>query len=570
MTEAAAASASSSAAASSSNSVVQSVPSDLLGTGMPAAHHAEELPSVMDDADMQTSTQELIVSQETSILVEDEEETMIVETTKTKIVRKRSVKSKEPLKYDANRYHPQALVSKYYVGAHVSTAGGVSKAIENAALIGARAVALDLKSKRKWQNPPLQDEEAQAFKDAMARFRMQPEQILPHGSYLMNLGSPNKEVYEKSRVNFLDELQRCRAMGLHALNWHPGSTCGEITKEECMNKIADSINEVHSKTVDPSNPHGGVICVIENMAGQGGVIGGKFEEIAYIIERVTDKKRVGVCIDTCHAFAAGYDLTTEDKVKVMLKEFDSVVGLQYLRGLHLNDSKGALGCKKDRHENIGEGHIGLAGFRALMNSPECRHVPMILETPMPIDPKDAVAKYAREVAMLYEMEAGALKDTRAPDQKQPAYTPPSPAEIAQAKEQQKEKQAKLKERKKRQREEEEAELGMEGEEEQSATQDINVDIEDGVDEAEEDEKPKPAKRKLSVKREKSATTRKAASSSSSDAAASSPDTAAVPNSIFHNDASADADEERPAESAPKKLKRQNSGRKKSSVEHAAE
>ena len=568
MKEAAASSSSNSVAASSSNNVVKSISAteaastNLLATGMPKAHHAKKLPSVVNDVDSQTSTQEVIVSEETSLLVQDDDdEPMIIETTKTtKIVRKRSVKSKEPLKYDVSRYHPQALVSQYYIGAHVSAAGGVSKAIENAALIGARALALDLKSKRKWVNPPLKDEEAQAFKDAMVEFRMKPEQILPHGSYLMNLGSPNKEVNDKSRLNFLDELQRCKAMGLYQLNWHPGSTCGEITKEECMGKIADAINEVHQKTIDPSNPFGGVVCVIENMAGQGGVIGGKFEEIAYIIDRVTDKKRVGVCIDTCHAFAAGYDLTTEEKVRSMLKEFDSVVGLKYLRGLHLNDSKGTVGCKKDRHEHIGLGEIGLAGFRAIMNSPECKGVPMILETPMPLDPKDAVAKYAREVAMLYEMEADALKDTRTPEQKQPEYTPPTQEEIAEAKERQKEKQAAMKEKKKRQRQEEEAELDMGGgvDEEELATQDIDItmDLMEDDEAAEVEEPPKPAKRKPSLKRERSATKRKEPPlSGGSGAAASSTDAAQDQTNGGSNAGGGDDTEGKDAPSAPKKLKK---------------
>jgi AP endonuclease-1 len=310
---------------------------------------------------------------------------------------------------------------------------------------------MDTRSKRKWTSPPLKEEDAAAFRAAMAKHRYTPDQVLPHGSYLMNLGSPNAEVHEKSRACLLAELERCGALGLHLYNFHPGSTCGLMSKEECMGKIAAALNEAHAQTKH-LNGGRGVVTVLECMAGQGGVVGCTFAELKYIIDRVDDKSRVGVCIDTCHAFAAGIDLRTAADVKSMLADFDSTIGLAYLRGLHFNDSKGELNCRKDRHENIGEGCIGLAGFRALMASDALDHLPIILETPC-ADLKQARAKYANEIAALYALEPHALKETRVG--RPLPFHQPSADEIDEQKQLKKEKAAQRKKNKLQQDDDEE-------------------------------------------------------------------------------------------------------------------
>ena len=315
-------------------------------------------------------------------------------------------------------------------------------AIYNASVIGARAFAMDTRSKRKWNSPPLDPEDALAFRKALGEFKYSPAQVLPHGSYLMNLGSPRDEVFRKSQDCLLAELERCGALGLSLYNFHPGSTCGEISKEECMRKIASSLNAAHKATA-ALNDGAGVVTVLENMAGQGGVIGSDFRDLKFIIDLVEDKKRVGVCIDTCHAFAAGIDVRSKEAVEDMLRSFDEIVGLQYLRGLHLNDSKGELGCRKDRHESIGAGCIGTPGFQALMRRPELDQLPLILETPCP-DMDQAHAKYSNEIAALYALEEGALPETRAGFPLPYSYTPPTAEELAAIKQERATKAAKKK------------------------------------------------------------------------------------------------------------------------------
>ncbi|KAJ8318088.1 hypothetical protein KUTeg_003179 [Tegillarca granosa] len=217
--------------------------------------------------------------------------------------------------------------------------------------------------------------------------------ILPHGSYLMNCGSPDPETLQKSRDVLIDDLQRCEKLGLTLFNFHPGSTCGKISVEESIDRIAESINIAHSKT----NIY---FLVIENMSCQGSTIGGKFTELRGIIDRVKDKSRIGVCLDTCHTFAAGYDLSTEEGFQKMIKEFDETVGFKYLKGMHLNDSKGKLGCHKDRHENIGKGYIGKEGFKRVMNCPQFNGIPMVLETPYTSD--DTYAKEIQTVEFIHQ------------------------------------------------------------------------------------------------------------------------------------------------------------------------
>ncbi len=274
-----------------------------------------------------------------------------------------------------------------YVGAHVSASGGVENAPVNAHNIGAKAFALFTKNQRQWVSKPLTEKSIGLFKENCEKFGYKPNQILPHDSYLINLGHPDSIALEKSRNAFLDEMQRCEQLGLDRLNFHPGSHLKKITEETCLSTIAESINLTLDKTK-------GVIAVIENTAGQGSNLGYKFDHLAYIIDKVEDKSRVGVCIDTCHTYTAGYDIKTEAGYKHTFDEFDSVVGFQYLKGMHLNDSKKELGTRVDRHHNIGQGFIGEPLFKRIMNDARFDEIPLILETP-----DDSL--WAQEIALLY-------------------------------------------------------------------------------------------------------------------------------------------------------------------------
>ena len=261
-----------------------------------------------------------------------------------------------------------------YFGAHVSAAGGVDNAPANAHAIGATAFALFTKNQRQWVAKPLTTGEIDAFRKACDTYGYRPEQILPHDSYLINLGHPEKDALEKSRAAFLDEMQRCELLGLDRLNFHPGSHLQKITEEESLDRIAESINIALDKTR-------GVTAVIENTAGQGSNLGFRFEHLRYLIDRVEDKSRVGVCIDTCHAFAAGYDLRTAEACDATFAELDRVVGFNYLKGMHLNDAMKILGSRVDRHTPLGEGMIGMECFRYIARDKRFDGIPLILETP---------------------------------------------------------------------------------------------------------------------------------------------------------------------------------------------
>lgn len=259
------------------------------------------------------------------------------------------------------------------IGAHVSAAGGVHNSPENANKIGANAFALFTKNQRQWAAKPLEQDVITAFKARCQQYGFSPDAILPHDSYLINLGAPESEKLEKSRNAFIDEMARCEQLGLHLLNFHPGSHLKKIPEDQCLSLIAESINMAHQAVPN-------VVAVIENTAGQGSNLGWRFEQLASIIEQVEDKSRVGVCIDTCHAFAAGYDLRSETATDNTFAEFDQVVGMQYLRGMHLNDSKGGLGSHLDRHHSLGEGEIGWDCFRYLMQDSRFDNIPLVLET----------------------------------------------------------------------------------------------------------------------------------------------------------------------------------------------
>lgn len=261
-----------------------------------------------------------------------------------------------------------------YIGAHVSASGGVENAPLNAAAIGANAFALFTKNQRQWVAKPLTQESIDTFKENCARFGFDSQYILPHDSYLINLGHPEEEGLEKSRAAFLDEMQRCELLDLKLLNFHPGSHLNKISEEECLNRIAESINITLAKTNNVS-------AVIENTAGQGSNLGYTFEQLRYIIDRVEDKSRIGVCLDTCHTFTAGYDIETEEGYNKVFDQFDKIVGFNFLRGIHLNDSKKALGTKVDRHDSVGKGLLGTSFFERFMNDPRFDNIPVILETP---------------------------------------------------------------------------------------------------------------------------------------------------------------------------------------------
>jgi len=260
------------------------------------------------------------------------------------------------------------------VGAHISTSGGVENAPANASQIGAKAFALFTKNQRQWVSKPLSRENIKGFRDNLEKQGFSPDFVLPHDSYLINLGHPEKEGLDKSREAFLDEMQRCELLGLKLLNFHPGSHLNKIDPERSLVRIAESINIALGKT-------SGVTAVIENTAGQGTNLGYEFEQLAFVIDNVKDKSRVGVCFDTCHGFVAGYDIKSKEGFEQTFKKFDEIIGFKYLKGMHLNDAKKGLGTKVDRHESIGKGELGLEPFARIMNDPRFDNMPLILETP---------------------------------------------------------------------------------------------------------------------------------------------------------------------------------------------
>ena len=263
-----------------------------------------------------------------------------------------------------------------YIGAHVSASGGVENAVANALEIGANTFALFTKNQRQWVAKPLTEQSIQQFKSALAKAKINPKHILPHDSYLINLGHPETEALQKSRAAFVDEMQRCQQLGLSLLNFHPGSHLRKISEQDCIAIIAESINLAQQQVPN-------VIAVIENTAGQGSNIGYRFEHLAEIIAQVEDKNRVGVCLDTCHTFAAGFDISTAKGCEQTFSEFGQIVGFNYLRGMHLNGSKTALGSRVDRHDSLQAGTIGTAVFEYIMQHTEFDNIPLILETIRP-------------------------------------------------------------------------------------------------------------------------------------------------------------------------------------------
>jgi deoxyribonuclease IV len=279
-----------------------------------------------------------------------------------------------------------------YIGAHVSASGGVENAPLNAHQIGAKAFALFTKNQRQWLASPLSEKSIDTFKENCEKYGFKPFQVLPHDSYLINLGNPDEDGLRKSRDSFLDEMKRCELLGLDRINFHPGSHLGKISEEESLNLIAESVNIALDKTR-------GVIAVIENTAGQGTNLGYKFEHLKYIIDRVEDKNRVGICIDTCHAFTSGYDLSYTAGFKKVFEEFNRIVGFGYLKGMHLNGSKKGLSTRVDRHDNLHQGLLGEEVFALIMNDDRFDGIPLILETPDETQWED-------EIRYLYSLQKG--------------------------------------------------------------------------------------------------------------------------------------------------------------------
>ncbi len=291
-----------------------------------------------------------------------------------------------------------------YVGAHVSISGGVENAPLNAMAIGAKAFALFTKNQRQWEAKPLATKSIDAFYKNLETSQIKPKHILPHDSYLINLGNPQTEALEKSREAFIDEVERCSILGLDKLNFHPGSHLLKLSKRDphyndkimeaelvCLDLIATSINHIIEAT-----PHSNVKLVIENTAGQGSNLGYQFEHLAHLIERVEDKTRIGVCLDTCHTFTSGYDLRTSQTYHETMESFGRIVGFEYLMGMHVNDSKPPLGSHVDRHHSLGKGELGWEPFRLIMNDPRMDDIPLILET---IDE----SIWAEEIQALYAL-----------------------------------------------------------------------------------------------------------------------------------------------------------------------
>ena len=276
-----------------------------------------------------------------------------------------------------------------YIGAHVSASGGVENAPLNANAIGAKAFALFTRNQRQWKSSPLTKKSISLFKERCEEFGYEAKHILPHDSYLINLGHPDPDGLQKSRDAFLDEMQRCEQLGLDRLNFHPGSHLNELSVDDCLARIAESINRTLDQTA-------GVCAVIENTAGQGTNLGYTFEQIAAIIDRVEDKTRVGVCIDTAHTLAAGYDIKTEQGFTETFRHFGEVIGFSYLRGMHINDSKKDLATRVDRHDSIGKGVMGMTTFKMLMADPRFDDIPLILETP-----DESI--WAEEISYLYTL-----------------------------------------------------------------------------------------------------------------------------------------------------------------------
>lgn len=290
-------------------------------------------------------------------------------------------------------FAPRIIGSVKKIGAHVSTAGGIDNAVLNARLIGANAFQIFVRSQRRWESQPMLPAVKSRFIQECKAHGYSADNVIVHGSYLINLANPDLQKYEKSYQGFVDEIQRTHDLGLKLYNFHPGSTTGACSIDDGCASIAKAINKVHLQVPE-------VVCVVEIMAGGGQTIGGDYAHLKNIIEKVEVKSRIGVCLDTCHMFAAGYDIRSKDTWNKAMMEFEKIVGLKYLRAMHLNDSKTDIGSHKDRHENLGKGFINWDAFRAIVSDTRTNGIPMVLETPVAKEDKEKQI-YSDEIAQLY-------------------------------------------------------------------------------------------------------------------------------------------------------------------------
>lgn len=278
------------------------------------------------------------------------------------------------------------MEDKIWIGAHTSAAGGLQNALYEGQEIGATAIQLFTRNQKQWQGKPVEAKEVALWEKALAETGI--GEVMSHDSYLINLGSPNEEMLEKSRKAFREEIERCHALKIPYLNFHPGAATGS-SEEKCLETIVESL-----LAVEEFAAKGGTRLLLEATAGQGSSVGHRFEHLAFILERAGERVPLGVCIDTCHIFVAGYDIRTEEGLEAVLNEFDCVVGLESLYAFHLNDSCKALGAHVDRHAPLGEGLIGIDAFRLLMTHPKTRTLPKYLETP------DGPPLWKKEIALL--------------------------------------------------------------------------------------------------------------------------------------------------------------------------
>ncbi|WP_352421506.1 deoxyribonuclease IV [Proteiniphilum sp.] len=277
-----------------------------------------------------------------------------------------------------------------FIGAHISASGGVENAPLNAHAIGAKAFAFFTKNQRQWVASPYTQQNIDLFKSRCEELGYSPNHILPHASYLINLGHPDEEGLKKSRAAFYDEMKRCEQLGINRFNFHPGSHLNQMPVDACLDRIAESINLALEKT-------NGVTAVIENTAGQGTNLGYTFEQIAHIIDKVDDKSRVGVCLDTAHTLAAGYEIRTREGYDETMNHFDRTVGFRYLKGMHINDSKKELASRVDRHDSLGKGLMTMDLFSFIVNDPRLDDLPLILETPVE-------SLWTEEIQLLYSLQ----------------------------------------------------------------------------------------------------------------------------------------------------------------------
>ncbi|KAF2834869.1 AP endonuclease [Patellaria atrata CBS 101060] len=338
--------------------------------------------------------------EETEEVVEEEGDKVKVK----KVTRKR--KTKEEKEAEAMPLAARTVGSNLYIGAHVSSAGGVHNTIINALHIGGNALAMFLKSQRKWENPPLKDEHMSLYHQHCSNHNYDSTQhVVPHGSYLVNLAHIGKERTAQAYKSFLDDLKRCESLGIKLYNFHPGNSA-ESSREEAISHLAKQLNRAHKET--QSGPSA-VVTLLETMATGGNIIGTTFEELAAIIDQVEAKDRIGVCLDTCHIFAAGYDLRTPEAFQATIKQFDTIIGLKYLRAFHINDSKAPFKSNKDLHANIGTGFLGLRAFHNIMNETRLHGIPMVLETPISVTNAEGKkvedeSIWAREIKLLESLE----------------------------------------------------------------------------------------------------------------------------------------------------------------------